>query len=268
VRPIIGVTTYREIAKWGQWDARPSTLLPADYADAVTSGGGTPVLLPPYGIADDYAEIVSRLDGLVIAGGSDINPSRYGQEPEPMTVGWRDERDVSELALLTAAADLDLPTLGVCRGMQMMAVHAGGTLFQHVPDRVGSDTHSPGPGRYQDNQVHTVPGTIIAGILGPAPLAHCHHHQAVDQAPGFVSAAYTEDGLVEAMEDPNRRFALGVQWHPETGTDLRIFTALAEAARQYRRAQQSTSAAARGDGESRGESHSASLTGVPVSSSA
>jgi putative glutamine amidotransferase len=237
MRPIVGVTTYREPASWGQWDSVPATLLPATYARAVTAGGATPVLLPPYGIADDFAELVSRLDGLIIAGGSDINPSRYGRDPEPLTAGWRDERDVSELALLTAAADIDLPTLGICRGMQLMAVHAGGTLFQHVPDIVGNDDHSPGPGRYHDNPVTLVRGTRLAEILGAEAVAHCHHHQAVQHYPGFDAAAHTPDGLVEGIDHTDRRFWVGVQWHPETGTDPRLFEALSTAAVDYRRAQ-------------------------------
>ncbi len=230
MRPIIGITVYREPASWGQWDQIAATLLPATYAAAVTAGGATPVLLPPYGIADDYAGVVSRLDGLIISGGSDVNPSRYGREPEPLTAGWRDERDVSELALLTAAADIDLPTLGICRGMQLMAVHDGGTLFQHVPDIVGHDNHSPGPGRYHDNPVAVVPETRLHSILGDTAVAHCHHHQAVQSAPGFVPAAHTLDGLVEAIDHPERHFWVGVQWHPETGTDPRLFQALCGAA--------------------------------------
>ena len=235
-RPIIGITMYRQPATWGQWDSVPATLLPATYAAAVTGGGASPVLLPPYGIADDFAGIVSRLDGLIISGGSDVNPSRYGRDPEPMTAGWVDERDVSELALLDAAADIELPTLGICRGMQLMAVHAGGTLIQHVPDVVGNDDHSPGPGRYQDNPVAVVPGTRLAQILGPLATAHCHHHQAVESHPGFGAAAFSADGLVESIDHTDRAFWLGVQWHPETGTDPRLFAALAVAARHYREA--------------------------------
>ncbi len=233
-RPVIGITTYRQHASWGQWDDVPATLLPATYAAAVSAGGASPVLLPPYGIADDFHGVVSRLDGLVIAGGSDVNPSRYGREPEPMTAGWVDERDVSELALLDAAADLELPTLGICRGMQLMAVHGGGTLIQHVPDIVGHDDHSPGPGRYHDNPVAVVAGTRLADVLGPTAVAHCHHHQAVETHPGFTAAAHSHDGLVESIDHTDRPFWLGVQWHPETGTDPRLFHALTAAAQLYR----------------------------------
>ena len=233
-RPIIGITMYRQGATWGQWDDVAATLLPATYAAAVTAGGATPVLLPPYGIADDFDAVVSRLDGLIIAGGSDVNPSRYGRDPEPLTAGWHDERDVSELALLTAAADIELPTLGICRGMQLMAVHGGGTLHQHVPDIVGHDDHSPGPGRYQDNPVTVVPGTRLESILGTSATAHCHHHQAVESHPGFTPAAHTADGLLEAIDHTDRAFWVGVQWHPETGTDPRLFQALAQAALTYR----------------------------------
>ncbi|WP_239020670.1 gamma-glutamyl-gamma-aminobutyrate hydrolase family protein [Nakamurella antarctica] len=235
-RPVIGISMYREPASWGQWKDVQATLLPAAYSHHVSAGGGTPVLLAPFGIADDVASVVGRLDGLVIAGGADVNPSRYGRDPEPPTAGWRDDRDVSELALLNAAADLDLPTLGICRGMQMMAVHAGGTLLQHLPDVVGTDDHSPGPGAYQDNPVTTVPGTMVAALLGESALAHCHHHQSVDNHPGFRASAHSHDGIVEAFENPTRKFWVGVQWHPETGTDLRLFTALSAAATAYRTA--------------------------------
>lgn len=234
MRPIIGISSYREPASWAQWDQVPSTVLPATYADAVEAGGATPVILPLYGIATDFTELVGRLDGLVIAGGSDVNPTRYGEQPGPHTDGWRDVRDVSELALLTAAADLGVPVLGICRGMQLMAVHAGGTLHQHVPDLVGHERHSPGPGRYQDNPLATVPGTMLAQILGPDATTHCHHHQAVATHPGFVATAHTPDGLIEGIENPDLPFWMGVQGHPETGPDRRVFQALAKAATDYR----------------------------------
>ncbi len=235
-RPLIGITTYREPATWRRWDGVDATLLPAAYTDAVRAGGGTPVLIPPLGIADQASLLVSRLDGLVISGGSDVNPSRYSAEPGPYTVGWRDDRDVSEMALLDAADDIELPVLGICRGMQLMAVTAGGSLLQHVPDAVGHDRHSPGPAAYGAVQVRPVPGSRLAGILGDAVTVACHHHQAVADHPGFVGAATADDGLLEAMETPGNRFRLGVQWHPETQTDRRLFEALSEAAATWRRA--------------------------------
>jgi putative glutamine amidotransferase len=208
----------------------PAALLPARYADAVSAGGATPVLLPPMGIADDIPDVLARLDGLVIAGGADVNPSRYGQLPHDRTAGWRDDRDVSEFALLDAAEDLGLPTLGVCRGMQVMAVRAGGRLIQHVPDEVGHDHHSPGPGEYGTTQVKTTPGTLVAEILGDVVSVPCHHHQAVATHPGFEPAAHADDGLLEAMVGTGDWWAVGVQWHPETDTDLRLFHAVAHAA--------------------------------------
>lgn len=228
--PIIGISTYRESAGWLAWREVPAVLLPARYVDAVRAGGGTPVLIPPLGPGDDAAALVGRLDGLIIAGGSDVNPSRYGEVPLPTTMGWRDERDVSEFALLDAADDLGLPVLGICRGMQVMAARAGGRLHQHVPDLVGAELHSPGPGRYGEVEVEVVAGSRLAEIVGPRVTVPCHHHQAVAEHPGFVGSARAADGLLEAMEAQTDRFVLGVQWHPETGSDMRLFKALATAA--------------------------------------
>ena len=229
-RPIIGISTYREPASWGQWQQVPAVLVPARYVDAVRAGGGTPVLLPPLGPGDDAAKLVSRLDGLVVAGGADVNPARYGENPGEYTAGWRDDRDVSEYALLDAADDLGLPVLGICRGMQVMASRAGGALHQHVPDIVGDDKHSPGPGAYGPVAVTTVDGSRLAGILGPELTVPCHHHQSVAKAPGFTFSAAATDGTPEAMEAQTDRFVVAVQWHPETDTDMRLFQALAGAA--------------------------------------
>jgi putative glutamine amidotransferase len=207
-------------------------LLPDRYALAVAAGGGIPVLLPPYADPADAAAALDRLDALVIAGGADVEPARYGRLPGPNTIGWRQDRDAAEFALLDAAADRVLPTLGVCRGMQMMAVHASGSLLQHVPDVVGHDRHSPGPDAYGPITVRTVAGTRLAELLGPSLTVPCHHHQAVDQHPGLVATAHAEDGLLEAVEHPERPFWLGVQWHPEAGSDLRLFAGLVTAAQR------------------------------------
>ena len=229
-KPIVGVSTYREPADWGSWRGVRADLLPAGYADAVTAGGGVPVLLPSYAEVADAVAVLDRIDALVIAGGADVQPIRYGQEPSPHTTGWRTDRDATELALLDAAAQASMPTLGVCRGMQMMAVQARGTLLQHVPDRVGHAEHSPGPGVYGTVTVHPVPGTRLHELLGETVTVPCHHHQAVAAHPGLIAAAHAEDGLLEAVEDPDRPFWLGVQWHPETSTDVRLFAALVAAA--------------------------------------
>lgn len=232
-RPLIGITTDRQPATWGRWHEVDATLLPAAYTEAVRVGGGTPVLIPPLGPADSAAAVVSRLDGLLLSGGSDVNPSRYGAEPHSTTTGWRDDRDVSEMALVHAADDIGLPLLGICRGMQIMAVAAGGTLIQHVPDVVGEDAHSPGPDVYGAVEVAVVPGTRLAQILGERVAVACHHHQAVADHPGFAAVASAADGLLEAMEAPGDRFRLAVQWHPETQSDRRLFEALAAAASDW-----------------------------------
>jgi putative glutamine amidotransferase len=229
-RPVIGLTTYREPAAWGVWQQR-ADLLQAEYADTVVAAGGIPVLLPP---ASDDAEaaaaVVTRLDGLVISGGADVDPTRYGAEPHERTAGWRPERDAWELALLDAAMAADLPVLGVCRGMQLMAVHAGGELDQHTPDLVGHEHHSPGGDAFGDITVSTEPGSRLASLVGTQVEVACHHHQSVREAPGFTVTARADDGTVEAMEAAGGTFRVGVQWHPEMRTELALVRGLVTAA--------------------------------------
>jgi putative glutamine amidotransferase len=230
-RPVVGISTYREPASWGSWQQVPADLLPAGYVDAVRAGGGIPVLLPPDPDPDRALAAAQRLDALVIAGGPDVDPAGYRQPAGPHTTAWQADRDAAEMALLDAAAARSMPTLGICRGMQVMSVQAKGTLLQHVPDVVGHQGHSPGPGEYGPVRVRTVPGTRLADLLGPAVTVPCHHHQAVAGHPGMIAAAHAEDGLLEAIEDPDRPFWVGVQWHPEAGADMRLFTGLVAAVR-------------------------------------
>lgn len=231
-RPVIGLSTYREQARWGVWD-QSADVLPTVYAEAIEAAGGVPVLLPP---TTPYAEAataaVSRLDGLVITGGADVSPERYGQRPHARTTGWREDRDAWEVALLDAADEAGLPLLGVCRGMQVMAVHAGGALDQHVPDLVGHDRHSPGADAFGETQVALIPGSRLASLLGTSLTVHCHHHQSVRAHPGFTAAARAADGLLEAMEAPGDRLCVAVQWHPEMAADAGLFQALVDAASQ------------------------------------
>ena len=229
-RPLIGITTYRENAAWGAWNGVDAVLVPADYVDSVREGGGTPLLIPPLGPGDDAAEIMHRLDGLVLAGGADVNPSRYSEEPDPATTSWRDDRDVSEMALLNAADDLGLPVLGICRGMQVMAVTAGGALLQHVPSVTGNDGHSPGADEYGATEVRTASGSQLARILGDTFTVACHHHQSVADHPGYVGVAHSADGVLEAIESPGPRFRMAVQWHPETHVERTLFGAFVAAA--------------------------------------
>jgi putative glutamine amidotransferase len=233
-RPVIGLTTYRERARWGVWDT-PADVLHAQYADAVLAAGGIPVLLPPVsGSVEVAQDVVARLDGLVVTGGADVSPARYGQEPAGHTTSWRDERDAWETALLLAAGGAGLSTLGVCRGMQLMAVSAGGSLHQHIPDLVGHEEHNPGGDGFGDIRVTTAEGSRLRELVGEAVHVGCHHHQSVESHPGFTATAWAQDGSLEAMELPGDRFCLAVQWHPEVGDDARLFEALVAAAASRR----------------------------------
>lgn len=226
-RPVIGLTTYREQAAWGVWE-QAADLLPAVYTRSVEAAGGSVVLLPAQAYGAD--ELVSRLDGLIIAGGADIDPARYGRPRQPRTRQIRRDRDAWEVALLDAAAERGLPTLGICRGMQLMAVRAGGTLDQHVPDVVGHDEHSPGASAYGWISISTLDGSTVRSLVGDNIQVSCHHHQSVASHPGYEVTARAADGTIEAFEDPDRPFWIGVQWHPESGDDLGLFLGLVEAA--------------------------------------
>ncbi|RLV49474.1 gamma-glutamyl-gamma-aminobutyrate hydrolase family protein [Nocardioides mangrovicus] len=231
-RPLIGISTYREEAAWGVWRQR-ADLLPTTYADAVALAGGTPVLLPPTApFEESAADVVARLDALVVAGGADVASSAYGELPHPRTGPPRADRDAWELSLLDAAVARDLPVLGVCRGMQVMAVHAGGVLDQHLPDLVGTTAHDPGGDSFGEVEVQVAAESLVGRLLGSGTAqVSCHHHQAVRSHPGYTAVAWADDGTVEAMERGASRFRLGVQWHPEVVADVGLFRGLVEAAR-------------------------------------
>ncbi len=228
MRPVIGITAYVEVARWGFWDTT-ATLLPYRYVEAVERAGGRAVVLPPYDGERD--PVLDRLDGLLLAGGADISPARYGAAPHPQTSGVRPDRDAGELALLDAALAGELPLLGICRGMQLMTVALGGRLSQHLPDVVGHDRHRPAPGVYGDHPVRLAHGSRLGAVLGPDTVVRSYHHQGVDDpGPRLRVTGWADDGTVEAVELPGDRFAVGVLWHPEAGADPRLFDALAAAA--------------------------------------
>lgn len=226
-RPLVGVSTYQDEAAWSVW-RQPVCLLPQTYVDGVTRAGGTAVLLPPQG--QGAAEVIGALDALVLSGGPDVDPRRYGAEPGPHTGPPYPRRDAWELALLHAALAAGVPVLGVCRGMQVLNVALGGTLRQHLPD----DGHRIVPGRFVRRTVRVRHGSRLAGVLGRSAEVSCYHHQAVARpGDGLEPAAWSADGTVEALELPGPRFVLGVQWHPETdAADPRLFEALVTTARQ------------------------------------
>jgi gamma-glutamyl-gamma-aminobutyrate hydrolase PuuD len=228
-RPRIGITTYLEPTIWGVWE-RDAALLPRVYLDAVAAAGGVPLLLPP--VATD-ASVLDVLDGLIIAGGCDVDPSSYDAMPHPETVGTRPGRDEHEKVLIRAALDRDLPLLAICRGLQMLNVTLGGTLQQHLPDAVAHDEHRPSPAVFGTTDVKVEPDTLTGRLFGERTSVHCYHHQAIDVvAPGLRVTARAGDGTVEAAEVDGHDFAIGVQWHPEENPDdLRLFTALIAATR-------------------------------------
>lgn len=234
-RPVIGITSYVEPATRGDWVDVSSALIPHSYVQKVEQAGGIAVLIPPRPDVDASLvhDLLARLDGVIIAGGADVAPELYEADRHPTVQASRPDRDAMEIAIAQAAAEVDLPVLGICRGMQVMAVAAGGELEQHVPERVGHDDHSPAPATYGSHLVHTVEGTITASILGAEVDVPSYHHQAVASHPGYVPAAWAPDGTLEAMEDPSSRFRLAVQWHPEEGEDPRLFEAHVAAARSY-----------------------------------
>jgi len=228
--PLIGLTAYREEARWGVWSTK-ADLLPAVYSWAIEEAGGVPLLLPASSRVEDADTVVGRLDGLVISGGADVSPARYDEAPHERTTAWRDDRDMWELALVEAAARAGLPTLGICRGMQVMAVAAGGRLHQHVPDLVGHERHSPGGDAFGDVAVRVQEGSHLAELLTRDRLTvHCHHHQAVREHPGYDAVAWADDGTLEAMEQRGDRFCVAVQWHPEMAADAGLFRGLVHAA--------------------------------------
>ena len=231
-RPVIGVTAYEEQASWGHWNTQ-ACLVPSAYVVSLTDAGACPVILPVQQGSDGALDaLVRRLDGLVLTGGPDVDPARYGAEPHPRSQAPRLERDEHELAILDAALREGLPVLAICRGMQLLNVARGGTLVQHLPELVGHDEHNPTPGAFSKHQVRIEPSSSLCRALGwKARDVPTHHHQGIDRLAGGLSAvAWAEDGTIEAIEDEAESFLIGVQWHPEADDDKAVFSSLVKAA--------------------------------------
>ena len=228
MRPVVGITSYVEQARWGVWDV-PAALLPFSYIAQVAAAGATAVLLPPTAATDP--DVLDRLDAVVFAGGADLEPALYDQPEHPETLGVRRDRDAAEVLLMQAALTRNIPLLGICRGMQLMAVVSGGSLVQHLPEAVGHERHRPSPGVYGTHDVRLAPGSLAHELLGDSLAVPSYHHQGLADAGMLAVTGWADDGTPEVVENPTRRFALGVLWHPEMSDDLRLFEALVEAAR-------------------------------------
>ena len=234
-RPLIGLTAYAQHVQYGQHDLEAG-MLPMTYVRAVHATGGRAVLITP---DEPDTDVLESLDGIVFSGGGDIDPAHWGAARHPET-DTDPARDTAELMLMTAALEMDLPTLGVCRGLQVMAVATGGSLHQHLPDVIGHERHRAAAGTdplaveasaYGRHDVVVQPGSRAHAVLGTRLTVNSFHHQGIDDPGAFVPTGWCpDDRVVEIMEDPKRTFALGVQWHPERTGDLRVFAALAEAA--------------------------------------
>lgn len=236
MKPLIGVTGAPLVEGNRDWVYNTR-----DYFRAVQNAGGIPVLLPFIETNEQAAEILDRIDGLLLSGGADIHPRYFGEEIHPNCGAIEPERDATELALARLAIQRDLPVLGICRGHQVLAVAMGGTLYQDIPAQVpGALQHSQVivPCNHEAHAVTVQPGTRLAGLCGLTARVNTRHHQAVKQVPpGWVASAVAEDGVNEAMEYPAGKFALSVQWHPENFTGHassfdRLFRTFVDACKQ------------------------------------
>jgi len=226
-RPIVGITTPARQTKWANWDLN-AIVLPTTYPKIIRKCGGNPLLIPPGG----DASILDCLDALVVAGGPDIDPELYGQVVGEFTDEIYPEQDASEIALIKGAIERDIPLLGVCRGFQMICILAGGSLYQHLPETQGFEDHGGWNGVVSEHGVDLLAASHLCKILGKSVTANSTHHQGVSDAGSLVISGYSShDGLIEAVEMPDRKFCIGVQWHPERIGHHELYTALIDAAR-------------------------------------
>ena len=231
-KPLIGITTYVEEASWGHWRAS-AALIPFAYVRAVERAGGRALLVPPTSGAVD--ETLDALDGLLLSGGNDVDPASYGADAHRQTAGVDPNRDRAELALLEGALARDMPVLAVCRGSQLLNVARGGDLVQHLPDVVGDEKHRETLGIFSDHGVRVDEASRLGALVGERAPVKSHHHQGFGRlGEGLRESAWADDDTLEGVEDPSKRFALGVLWHPEEGEDAALFEALVAEARAYR----------------------------------
>ena len=235
VRPVIGICAAIESAQWAAWEVLVN-LSPRNYSLAVQRAGGLALILPPDDVvAEAPDELLDMLDGLILAGGSDIDPGSYGAQPHPETRGTRPERDRFEIGVGTRALERDMPVLGICRGMEMLNVIQGGTLNQHLD---GLELHRHTPGAFTDHSVRLEPGSLAERVVG-AELTEVKsaHHQGIDElGEGVVASGHADDGVVEAIGLPDRSFAVGVLWHPEEDEQSRVVGSLVNEARDRMKA--------------------------------
>jgi len=233
MRPVIGVSCYGERASWGAWDV-DAVVLHRAYVTAIESSGGAAVVIPPVWDAESVDAILDRLDGVVIAGGADVNPADYGHDAREATDRPRLDRDATERRLYRGARERGLPVLGICRGLQVMAVDAGGTLIQDLPSAGYGVAHREKPGTFTEHGATFTEGSLVSRILGTyETTVNSSHHQAVADAGSLTVTGHAADGTVETLEDPDSAFVLGVQWHPEMTHDRRLFEALVTACKHH-----------------------------------
>jgi putative glutamine amidotransferase len=230
-RPNIGVTAATERVSYGVWEEIPAIISPVRYVEAVQRAGGRPILLPPDPEdAEDPNGVLDLLDALIVTGGAgDLDPTLYGDEPHPETGPVQEERDAYELALVRGALEREMPVLGICRGMQVLNVVYGGTIEQHLPDVLGHEEHRHTPGVFADHEVRLEPDSLAARAAGSQKTpVKSHHHQGIKEVGSglAVTGRATEDGAVEALEDPSCPFVLGVLWHPEEDEKSQLIKAL------------------------------------------
>ena len=213
-RPLIGICAYQVPASFSHWRDVDTVMVPAGYSRGVAAAGGVPVVIPPL---EGTGELIETLDGLLLTGGSDIDPALYGQQPHPETTGVVRDRDRAEIELLRAAMDAGLPVLGICRGLQLINVLRGGTLIQHLADGdADAGMHKGPPGTFTRHPVAIEPGTRLHAMLGDGLDVDSCHHQAPDRlGDGLTVTAHAPDGVVEGIELADQAFCVAVLWHPE-----------------------------------------------------